>query len=557
MRFYLILAGTFSVWLAAEAQIQMRMVQEQEPNDSLDAPQVIATSLTPSQGVVITPATIYPANDRDYYRFRVNISGIYSIRADTNRDTVLTLYDSVGNPIASNDNDGNPDIPNRLASGLTLNLNAGEYIVEVRYLFWQGVCRYALRLFPGDQAPDYDPTEPNNAPDNAIVLGAFTGGALSSETGFSSYGGGDVDVYSFKSATPIVGLRIRTETYVDTVLRVVTPDGAAYENDDSSWDALNGTASEVYIPSGPAGTYFIEVRTFGLWGGYYRLRISAELPNEITLQDGNAVVRLRNLTGTRDRSPANNADWLYGGTDHFFQQGWWYRFEGVHSREYTPSTLNMVAQDQPNRAFLAYQEPDGLLLLFAYELHTPAAGGSTLECTVFAYNLRNNPATLHLFHYFDMDVGGMTTNHAEWRNGRIWVLGAGNHYAYITPLVPFAHWEVAPYPQTLGRLIDSLPSNLTDGTLPFDGDVTGAFQWRVPLGQGQSFATKVHYALNTDAPPMQGDVNRDGCVDDSDLLAVLFVFGNRGIFLPEDVDLNGIVDDSDLLTVLFQFGTGC
>ncbi len=60
-------------------------------------------------------------------------------------------------------------------------------------------------------------------------------------------------------------------------------------------------------------------------------------------------------------------------------------------------------------------------------------------------------------------------------------------------------------------------------------------------------------------PPLRcaGDVNGDGCVDDSDLLAVLFAFGSQGSQLPEDLNEDGIVDDADLLEVLFQFGTGC
>lgn len=56
-------------------------------------------------------------------------------------------------------------------------------------------------------------------------------------------------------------------------------------------------------------------------------------------------------------------------------------------------------------------------------------------------------------------------------------------------------------------------------------------------------------------PPPTGDVNGDGCVDDIDLLLVIFAFGNAGG--PEDLDGNGIVDDDDLLSVLFNFGAGC
>ncbi|MEN3000944.1 MAG: hypothetical protein ABDI19_03775, partial [Armatimonadota bacterium] len=55
--------------------------------------------------------------------------------------------------------------------------------------------------------------------------------------------------------------------------------------------------------------------------------------------------------------------------------------------------------------------------------------------------------------------------------------------------------------------------------------------------------------------PSAGDVNLDGVVDDADLLAVLFAFGQTGTDLVEDVNRDGVVDDADLLTVLFNFGS--
>ncbi len=57
-------------------------------------------------------------------------------------------------------------------------------------------------------------------------------------------------------------------------------------------------------------------------------------------------------------------------------------------------------------------------------------------------------------------------------------------------------------------------------------------------------------------PVIEGDVNRDGVVDDSDLLRILFAFGSFGLL---DEDLNGdeVVDDADLLIVLFNFGSQC
>jgi len=57
----------------------------------------------------------------------------------------------------------------------------------------------------------------------------------------------------------------------------------------------------------------------------------------------------------------------------------------------------------------------------------------------------------------------------------------------------------------------------------------------------------------------EGDTNGDSCIDDNDLLAVLFAFGTPGTGYTrhEDINKDGIVDDADLLIVLFNFGQGC
>jgi probable HAF family extracellular repeat protein len=84
---------------------------------------------------------------------------------------------------------------------------------------------------------------------------------------------------------------------------------------------------------------------------------------------------------------------------------------------------------------------------------------------------------------------------------------------------------------------------------------------RYMVGWGYNTATRCNEAflLDTQAPfTPNGDVNNNGCVDDADLLAVLFAFGNTGSNLGRvDVNCDGVVDDADLLIVLFNFGSGC
>jgi probable HAF family extracellular repeat protein len=80
---------------------------------------------------------------------------------------------------------------------------------------------------------------------------------------------------------------------------------------------------------------------------------------------------------------------------------------------------------------------------------------------------------------------------------------------------------------------------------------------RYIVGYGRNAATGRYEAFLLDTGfPLRGDVNRNGCVDDADLLAVLFVFGGQG-YRNEDLNWDGIIDDADLLQVLFNFGSGC
>jgi uncharacterized membrane protein len=66
------------------------------------------------------------------------------------------------------------------------------------------------------------------------------------------------------------------------------------------------------------------------------------------------------------------------------------------------------------------------------------------------------------------------------------------------------------------------------------------------------------FLLELPCAPHLGDINMDGCVNDVDLLQVLFSFGQTGGNLGRvDVNCDNKVNDADLITVLFNFGVGC
>jgi hypothetical protein len=98
---------------------------------------------------------------------------------------------------------------------------------------------------------------------------------------------------------------------------------------------------------------------------------------------------------------------------------------------------------------------------------------------------------------------------------------------------------------------------------------TGAILWRVQLNHDAQAATATLVANLTSkgypaglqptalgwVPARAGDATDDGCVNDADLLTVLFAFGSADA--QADLNHDGIVNDTDLLEALFNFGSGC
>jgi probable HAF family extracellular repeat protein len=114
-------------------------------------------------------------------------------------------------------------------------------------------------------------------------------------------------------------------------------------------------------------------------------------------------------------------------------------------------------------------------------------------------------------------------------------------------------WTVGGGMEDLNTTYASL---LTDGSELWSATAISP-DGRYIVGYGYNAATERLEAFLLDTGfPLRGDVDRNGCVDDADLLAVLFAFGGQG-YRNEDLNWDGTIDDADLLTVLFNFGSGC
>jgi probable HAF family extracellular repeat protein len=115
-------------------------------------------------------------------------------------------------------------------------------------------------------------------------------------------------------------------------------------------------------------------------------------------------------------------------------------------------------------------------------------------------------------------------------------------------------WTVGGGMEDLNTTYASLLTNGSVLLVAYDISPDG----RYIVGAGYNAAMERFEAFLLCAAAHNGDVDRNGCVNDADLLAVLFAFGSTGSNLGRvDVNCDGIVDDADLLIVLFNFGSGC
>ncbi|GBC77222.1 putative subtilase-type serine protease [bacterium HR08] len=239
---------------------------EMEPNNTL----ATANLITPDVTVI---GTLTPTGDVDVFAFEGSAGQQVTIDVDAQSltpkspaDTVVTLYDGNGRPLAENDDESVDTRDSLLRFTLPA---AGRYAFQIRDAAGRGGPSFAYRarvtLTGGAPPGRIIESEPNNslAQANAITPNATIRGTLDPT--------GDVDFFSFQAAAgqrvrvDIAAKRLTPPSAADTVVALFDSSGRKLaENDDRASGQLDSLL-EFTLPA--PGRYFFSVRDFGNKGG--------------------------------------------------------------------------------------------------------------------------------------------------------------------------------------------------------------------------------------------------------------------------------------------------
>jgi hypothetical protein len=203
-------------------------------------------------------------------------------------------------------------------------------------------------------------------------------------------------------------------------------------------------------------------------------------------------------------NPAGVTDWVVDGTDHLFQQWFWYRI-GPSGGENSLDTLYLLDVSVSNTdGFLGDPANDTAILTYAdqplvgsslnplthlyvevkYSLQGGTIGSesSDLGEQIKIINFSPNTLNLSFFQYTDFDIGGTALgDEGGMLNGNTVQQWEGAYAASESVSTPVPNYfSVDNFPNTLNSLTDANPTTL-NGQSSATGNVTWAFQWDMSL----------------------------------------------------------------------------
>lgn len=202
-----------------------------------------------------------------------------------------------------------------------------------------------------------------------------------------------------------------------------------------------------------------------------------------TISDGDTSFTLSSYTGdgTGDGPSADfSVDTSGSDTDHMFQAWWWFRLSG-DTRETTFSGATSWSW-VGNVGRLTYNYPSfRAVIQYVVTGVEPGLGFVTQTCTIF--NTTNQPITVDLFNYQDLDMGQTSGDDSATQSGaNVISITDGGNTGWRAEYEGTNAFQVASYDNLRAILTDMNADNLNGTGLPFGpGDWTGGYQWSFTL----------------------------------------------------------------------------
>lgn len=215
---------------------------------------------------------------------------------------------------------------------------------------------------------------------------------------------------------------------------------------------------------------------------------------QFTIFDGNSSADFNSNQG--------QVNWLVDGTDQVFTQEFWFRRNGVDSRELRVDSTNLnlggtfVTDTNPftdnrNDAFgTLFQDGNGLEfeVLFTLRGGTNGSGQADLAEQITIRNRGSSAVSLSFFQFVDFDLGGdFSDDMGQILSGNVVQQWDNDFTVSETVVTPAPTLFQMSNQLDIASLLGDNDIDDLNGSMMFAGDVGWAFQWNITLGANQSF----------------------------------------------------------------------
>ncbi|MFO0956633.1 MAG: hypothetical protein U0800_04090 [Isosphaeraceae bacterium] len=248
------------------------------------------------------------------------------------------------------------------------------------------------------------------------------------------------------------------------------------------------------------------VRAFLAAAALASLAADARAQATFSLSSGDATFSLGDVPGAADGSPASIVLRAGGGgnPNQAFQSWWWYRLAG-DTRESAFHAANPVwtVNGAGNEATATFTISPTLTGTMTWTLLGLGLGKLQLDSTMTIRNTGTQAATVDLFHYLDLDLGGTRDDDSGAYTPRsggtipvITVTDPGWTADYIGDSAGFLGYRNAAFSTIRTQLTNNAVDNFNSTAANFGpGDWTGGYQWSKTIDAGATSRTRATVLL--------------------------------------------------------------